>query len=459
MGYSARYHAASLAAVFLALAIGILIGVGFGSDIVTGTADDLEQSLHPDLDDARGGDRRSAGRARDRARLRPGGVPRRSSAAGSAAQRDRRWSPWAASIPGSRTRVENAIEPRGRQARRGRGRPRAARPERARSTADRRDARADRAGRRGGAAPARRARRPPARPRRRRLRRAPRDAAQSRTAASRATSTRVVVARARPARHGPRRARRPTDQIEQGMVAGLDSVSTAVGAERTDTGPVVDRLLRGPRHPQRRQRRPRLRAGGAGLRARRRPQGSFGVKDTADGLLPDLLSPSGQATGSAGVGGELRCSRASSSRRSSPRSRCPPWLRDMLRAGWPASNYRGRRVAFPLGAVLVTCALVALAPLAFLNDRADLDLLDPGAAALDALPARASPSSASSTTRSGAARPPTRRAAGAATPGRCAQGSFSTGAIKAIGALALAAYVVSGPRPASRGATSPTSRC
>ena len=45
MGYSARYHAASLAAVFLALAVGILIGVGFGSDIVTGTADDLEQSL------------------------------------------------------------------------------------------------------------------------------------------------------------------------------------------------------------------------------------------------------------------------------------------------------------------------------------------------------------------------------------------------------------------------------
>ena len=28
MGYSARYHAASLAAVFLALAVGILIGAG-----------------------------------------------------------------------------------------------------------------------------------------------------------------------------------------------------------------------------------------------------------------------------------------------------------------------------------------------------------------------------------------------------------------------------------------------
>ena len=53
MGYSGRYHAASLAAVFLALAVGILIGVGFGSDLVSGTADDLEQSLASDLGDAR----------------------------------------------------------------------------------------------------------------------------------------------------------------------------------------------------------------------------------------------------------------------------------------------------------------------------------------------------------------------------------------------------------------------
>jgi Copper transport outer membrane protein, MctB len=52
MGYSARYHAASLAAVFLALAVGILIGVGFGSDVVTGTAEDLERSLGEDLDEA-----------------------------------------------------------------------------------------------------------------------------------------------------------------------------------------------------------------------------------------------------------------------------------------------------------------------------------------------------------------------------------------------------------------------
>jgi hypothetical protein len=49
-GYSARYHAASLAAVFLALAIGILIGVGFGDDVVSGTTEDLEESLQNDVE-------------------------------------------------------------------------------------------------------------------------------------------------------------------------------------------------------------------------------------------------------------------------------------------------------------------------------------------------------------------------------------------------------------------------
>ena len=47
-----RYHVASLAAVFLALAIGILIGAGLGSDVVSGTADDLEESLKSDLTEA-----------------------------------------------------------------------------------------------------------------------------------------------------------------------------------------------------------------------------------------------------------------------------------------------------------------------------------------------------------------------------------------------------------------------
>jgi Copper transport outer membrane protein, MctB len=54
MGYSGRYHAASLAAVFLALAIGILIGVGLGHNVVSGTTRNLEQSLKSDLSAARG---------------------------------------------------------------------------------------------------------------------------------------------------------------------------------------------------------------------------------------------------------------------------------------------------------------------------------------------------------------------------------------------------------------------
>jgi hypothetical protein len=53
MGYSSRYHAASLAAVFLALAIGILIGVGFGDNVLTNTKKDLEASLTGDLNAAR----------------------------------------------------------------------------------------------------------------------------------------------------------------------------------------------------------------------------------------------------------------------------------------------------------------------------------------------------------------------------------------------------------------------
>ncbi|MFP5388506.1 MAG: copper transporter, partial [Thermoleophilia bacterium] len=52
MGYSARYHAVSLIAVFLALAIGILIGAEFGGDALTQTRKDLEHSLVGNLQDA-----------------------------------------------------------------------------------------------------------------------------------------------------------------------------------------------------------------------------------------------------------------------------------------------------------------------------------------------------------------------------------------------------------------------
>jgi hypothetical protein len=53
MGYSARYHAVSLIAVFLALAIGILIGAEFGGDALNSTRRSLEHSLTGNLQDAR----------------------------------------------------------------------------------------------------------------------------------------------------------------------------------------------------------------------------------------------------------------------------------------------------------------------------------------------------------------------------------------------------------------------
>ena len=121
----------------------------------------------------------------------------------------------------------------------------------------------------------------------------------------------------------------------------------------------------------------------------------------------------------------------------------PAGVRGLLDAGLVRTNYRGARLAFPLGAVLATAALVALAPLAFLNDRGDLDLLSPGlrqwmpyllgVAFLGFLDYSLGQGEAAGTPRGwrGHAR-------------ALRQGSLSTGAVKALGALALAAYVVSG---------------
>jgi hypothetical protein len=120
-----------------------------------------------------------------------------------------------------------------------------------------------------------------------------------------------------------------------------------------------------------------------------------------------------------------------------------PWLADMARTGLTRTNYAGREVAFPAGAVLVSCSLLALAPLALLDDRADLDLLAPdltrwivyvlGVAMLGLLDDALGRGAAADTARGwrGHAQ-------------AVLSGGFSTGAIKAVGALALAAYVVSG---------------
>jgi UDP-GlcNAc:undecaprenyl-phosphate/decaprenyl-phosphate GlcNAc-1-phosphate transferase len=121
----------------------------------------------------------------------------------------------------------------------------------------------------------------------------------------------------------------------------------------------------------------------------------------------------------------------------------PAGARGLLDAGLVRGNYRGAKLAFPLGAVLATAALVALAPLAFLNDRADLELLDPdlrrwmpyllGIAFLGFLDDSLGGEERAATPRGWRGHARALRA-----------GSLSTGAVKAIGALALAAFVVSG---------------
>lgn len=121
----------------------------------------------------------------------------------------------------------------------------------------------------------------------------------------------------------------------------------------------------------------------------------------------------------------------------------PRWAADMARTGLRERNYRGREPAAPLGAALIAVSLIALVPLALLDDRADLDLLDPelrrwivyviGIALLgvvdDLLGRRDLPGSPRGWREHGKA---------------IARGELSTGAIKALGALGLAAFVVSG---------------
>ena len=119
------------------------------------------------------------------------------------------------------------------------------------------------------------------------------------------------------------------------------------------------------------------------------------------------------------------------------------WLPDMLHSGLARTNYAGRRVAFPAGAALVACSLIALVPLAVVNDRADLQVLDPelrrwivyvlGVAMLGLLDDALGRGADADTPRGWRGHAQTVFA-----------GGFSTGAIKAVGALALAAYAVSG---------------
>lgn len=121
----------------------------------------------------------------------------------------------------------------------------------------------------------------------------------------------------------------------------------------------------------------------------------------------------------------------------------PAAVKGLIEAGHRRENYRGRQTAFPLGAAQVTIALIALAPLAFLDDRAGLDLINPdlrrwltyliGIAFLGLVDDALGAGAVEGTPRGW--RGHLKAVAG---------GRLSTGAVKALGAAALAAYAISG---------------
>jgi len=121
----------------------------------------------------------------------------------------------------------------------------------------------------------------------------------------------------------------------------------------------------------------------------------------------------------------------------------PAGIRALRDAGMTRDNYRGASVAFPLGSILLAASLVALAPLAVLDDRADINLLSAdlrrwfayivGIAFLGLFDDTIGRGASSDTPRGW------RGHAGAVM-----RGELSSGAIKALGALALAAYATSG---------------
>lgn len=116
----------------------------------------------------------------------------------------------------------------------------------------------------------------------------------------------------------------------------------------------------------------------------------------------------------------------------------PALLRMLFEGGHTRPNWRRRSVAFPLGVLIPAAAIVALTPLALLQELGDVDVLHPevqivavyiiGVALLGLI------DDALGTHARGW------RGHGGAVLG----GGFSTGALKAAGALGLALYVMSG---------------
>ena len=110
----------------------------------------------------------------------------------------------------------------------------------------------------------------------------------------------------------------------------------------------------------------------------------------------------------------------------------------LRRSGFVRENYRGVEVAFPGGIAIVAAALVALAPLALLEEIAGVQALEPAPAAVTYVLGVALLGLVDDVFGGGPSPRGWRGHAAAA-----ARGELSTGALKAAGSLGLALYVLS----------------
>ena len=226
----------------------------------------------------------------------------------------------------------------------------------------------------------------------------------------------LIVVRAQPEDLGAAE-RSATGRLESGLLDGIEATAvTAAGPSARTRIPPRSPSSRAPRWPTV-DNVDRVPGRVALVFALLGAQGSFGSKDTADQLLPDLLAPTPPGSSRPRRAGGVSCSARAAGEQALTMEWAgfplavavaafvvPAGVRGLLDAGLVRENYRGALLAFPLGAILVDCgagrARSARLPRRPRRSRAPRS----GPAALDHLRARGGASSASSTTRSAAAR-------------------------------------------------------
>ena len=232
----------------------------------------------------------------------------------------------------------------------------------------------------------------------------------------------------------------------------------AVGVELEQHRTVADPVVQGQGHLQRRRPRQPRRTGRARY-ALAGDRGTFGVKSTADSLLPSVSTSTCPAlTGRAPEPRPPAPLASSHARPAVRRSRCV-MRRDRSRrrccarcseAGHTRPNYRGRALPFPFGVLTLAAALIALIPLTLVERLASTQVLPSRDRSRSPCTRSACSRWGCSTTRSRRTR---RRRAPAWARGRqrgwrghgaaALRGELSTGALKAAGSLGLALLAMS----------------